>query len=210
MTSASTIRFLFVFAFVKRISWIVRGSFMAEDDKLKYLTFQGSSLSCSSHCCQNLLLSLLGNKWYPVWRQDINVPEQCERNAVCARVHPCLCVCVLERSASPLASASSAVMGRDESEPNQCALPLGFIPVPALHQLQPQRWARRGKINIREPKPELMLSPIRVTFNQLPVSQHVPSEDQRTHSRSTHTNMCHCFLCHWISGLGHPWGSVLL
>lgn len=55
----------------------------------------------------------------------------------------CVCVCLsVEASPQPVPS-SSGVMGHDESEPNQCALPLVFIP--ELSAAQPQQWP--GNIN---------------------------------------------------------------
>lgn len=111
----------------------------------------------------------------------------------------CVCVCVCVRFGHrgfPSANASSGVMGHDESEPNQCALPLGFIPVLALSGLAT---AVDGQNQHHLAKAEEMLSTTHDVLNQPPVSQHVSFEDQLTH---THTQS------YLISRKGHPGGSM--
>lgn len=90
----------------------------------------------------------------------------------CACLHArlCLCVSVFELRGNHSANASSGVMGHDESEPNKCALPLGFIlmltlsgPAAAVDRQNQHHLA----------KPEEMLSTTYTVLNQPPVSQHV-------------------------------------
>lgn len=106
---------------------------MAEDDKLKYLTFCCSSCSLSKQCCQDALLYVMFEINYICQSSYINMQELC------------VCVCVFEHRGYHSANTSSGVMGHDESEPNQCALPLGFIPMLALDG-PAQQWP--GKIII--------------------------------------------------------------
>ena len=86
----------------------------------------------------------------------------------CVRVF--VCVCVFELRGNHSANASSGVMGHDESEPNQCALALGFILMLALSSPAAEV-DRQNQHHLA--KPEEMLSTTYAVLNQPPVSQHV-------------------------------------
>lgn len=104
-------------------------------------------------------------------------------------------VCVLEHRGFPLANASSGVMGHDESESNQCALPLGFIPVLAFSGLA-TAVDRQNQLNLA--KAEEMLSTTHDVLNQPPVGQHVSFEDQLTHTELFNKQDSHprgCTVC---------------
>lgn len=79
------------------------------------------------------------------------------------------CVCAPDGWGLPLCQCSSWVMGHNESEPNQCALPPGFIPTLALSSWAPAEVDGPGSLHYLA-KADVLLSTTHTVSNQSAVS----------------------------------------